>query len=67
MIRHKSRLKPCPFCGHEIAETIGFCDIRLYRCYGCGAIISFNNIKTTKDPGIAFKYYNRRYSNGKDD
>ena len=66
-MKHKSRLKPCPFCGHEIQEIIGLLDLRSFRCRKCGACVSFDNDYLNKNPGNTYKYWNRRYRNGKDD
>lgn len=39
MFRHKN----CPFSGHKIIKTVGYAQIKFFKCYGCGAVTSFDD------------------------
>ena len=53
-------LKECPFCGGKVNSYIGLLGIRLYKCEGCGATVSFNNVECNSSPERTDEYWNRR-------
>ena len=54
------KLKPCPFCGSEIKERIGFGGLRFFGCRKCGALVSFDNNRCNHNPDSTYDYWNRR-------
>lgn len=56
----KEHLKPCPFCGYPITETIGFMQLRHLKNRSCGAVISFDNDRANNNPDSTYEYWNRR-------
>lgn len=50
------KLQKCPFCGHKIIKTIGYAQIKFFKCYGCGAVMSFNDNENAEE------LFNRRFN-----
>lgn len=66
MNENRNILKPCPFCGGTVKETLGHLrftpPILYYECKNreCGAIMSFNNSATREKPEAARTFYQVR-------
>lgn len=57
-----SGLKPCPFCGAEIARVIGLGGLNFFRCRNCSAVVSFDNDFYNTHTNEAIEAWNRRTS-----
>lgn len=55
-------LRECPFCGGRVIATHGCVSLEKYyfKCFNCGAVVSFDNDDCTDDPKRAFDYYNSK-------
>lgn len=58
------KLKPCPFCGHEVIEKKGFVGMKFFSCTHCKALVSFDNSVCNKYPEKAIDHFNRRVKDG---
>lgn len=54
------RLKPCPFCGGEVIEYIGYGGMRRFWCKKCDAVVSFDNDYCNRNPESTYEYWNKR-------
>lgn len=61
-----SKLKPCPFCGAEIARVIGPGGLNFFRCRNCSAVVSFDNDFYNTHTNEAIEAWNRRASDEQD-
>ena len=41
----KTRIENCAYCGGKITTRYGYGGILFFNCPGCGACVSFKNIK----------------------
>lgn len=57
-------LNPCPFCGHKIEVTKVYKGLRLFKCEGCGAVVSFDNDYCNNNPDSTYQFWNRRVKDG---
>ena len=58
--KNKVGLRPCPFCGGNVRRVIGFGGLNFFKCYGCGAVVSFDNDYYNTHKDEAYKAFNRR-------
>lgn len=61
MTMNELKLRECPFCGGNVSRVIGFGGLNSFKCWKCGAVVSFDNdfYNTYKDRAI--EAWNRRY------
>ena len=62
-IKLAHQLKPCPFCGSEVAEAVGVMGLLFFTCKnysGCGAVMSFDQQIANEHPEKARDMYNTR-------
>ena len=55
-------LKPCPFCGGQVRVDHGDSNMPFlfFRCFKCGAVVSFANEVCDAQPELAKNAWNRR-------
>lgn len=57
-----NKLKPCPFCGGEVAIRRGFTQYCI-KCFYCEAVTSFDRAEDNDSVEKAIEAWNRRVGN----
>ena len=62
----KAEIKSCPFCGNKVSRQVGLMGLNFFKCFKCGAVVSFDNDYFNAHKNEAVKAWNTRYKEDKE-